>query len=716
MLTTGMFVGGRYEIIEKIGTGGMADVYKGKDRKLNRYVAIKVLKNEFRGDTTFVAKFKAEAQAAAGLAHPNIVNVYDVGDEDGVYYIVMELVDGITLKEYIERKGRLSSKEAISIAIQVSMGLEAAHNNHIIHRDIKPQNIIISTDGKVKVTDFGIAKAASSQTISSSAMGSVHYTSPEQARGGYSDEKSDIYSLGVTMYEMVTGRVPFDGDTPVVIAVKHLQEEMISPKYFAPELPYSLEQIIIKMTQKSPDRRYNNMSEVIQDLKQALVSPEGDFVKASPIDQTAKTVMFTRDDVKQIKRETGRIHVQPEQRYEDEEYDDGEYEDDEYEYEDEDYEDSDEDDEDDDDKEVNPKLEKIMTIGGIVAAVIIALIVLFLVGKMVGIFSFGSNKDKDKENKEPQTTASAETDQVEMPKLVGMQEEKAQAKLKEMELGYKTTYKESNDYEEGEVMEQSVKSGDMVKKHTTIELTVCSGESYVQLIDVSGLSEDKAKQKLEDEGFKVTIEESYSDDVDKGNVISTDPKAGSDVKPNQTIRMTVSKGKEIREVVMPNFTNMTMEQVDTLITQNKLKWGTVTEQYNSSVEEGRVINQSPSQGTTVTERTEVNVTVSKGPEPTPTPTPNQEWASVRVQLNDDVGAYTGGPARMVVEQSLSDGSKRTVDVFSNQTFGIPFSYVLEPVKGASGISSGKAYLYETDPATGEEKKVGQWTITFQPSN
>ncbi|WP_343247442.1 Stk1 family PASTA domain-containing Ser/Thr kinase [Diplocloster hominis] len=714
MLTTGMFVGGRYEIIEKIGTGGMADVYKGKDRKLNRYVAIKVLKNEFRGDTTFVAKFKAEAQAAAGLAHPNIVNVYDVGDEDGVYYIVMELVDGITLKEYIERKGRLSSKEAISIAIQVSMGLEAAHNNHIIHRDIKPQNIIISTDGKVKVTDFGIAKAASSQTISSSAMGSVHYTSPEQARGGYSDEKSDIYSLGVTMYEMVTGRVPFDGDTPVVIAVKHLQEEMISPKYFAPELPFSLEQIIIKMTQKSPDRRYNNMSEVIQDLKQALVSPEGDFVKASPIDQTAKTVMFTRDDVKQIKRETGRIHVEPEQLYEDEEYDDGEYEDDEYEYEDDDYEDSDGDDE-DDDKEVNPKLEKIMTIGGIVAAVIIALIVLFLVGKMVGIFSFGSSKDKDKENKEPQTTAAAETDQVEMPKLVGMQEEKAQAKLKEMELGYKTTYKDSNDYEEGEVMEQSVKSGDMVKKHTTILLTVCSGESYVQLIDVSGLSEEKAKQKLEDEGYKVTIEESYSDDVEKGNVISTDPKAGSDVKPNQSIRMTVSKGKEIKEVVMPNLTNMTKDQVNDAIMNNKLTWGEITEQYNSSVEEGRVINQSPGQGTTVVERTKVNITLSKGPEPTPTPTPDQDWMSVRVQLKDDVGTYTGGPARLEVEQTLADGSKRSVDVFSNQTFGIPFIYVLEPVRGATGISTGKAYLYETDPATNEEKKVGQWTITFQPN-
>ena len=213
MIKDGMIVGERYEIVSKVGTGGMADVYKTKDHKLNRFVAMKVLKQEFREDTNFIKKFKTEAQSAAGLTHPNVVNVFDVGEDQGIHYIVMELVEGITLKEYISKKGKLSVKEATSIAIQVSMGLEAAHNHGIVHRDVKPQNIIISTDGKVKVTDFGIARAASSNTISSNVMGSVHYSSPEQVRGGYSDEKSDIYSLGITMYEMVTGVVPFDGDT-----------------------------------------------------------------------------------------------------------------------------------------------------------------------------------------------------------------------------------------------------------------------------------------------------------------------------------------------------------------------------------------------------------------------------------------------------------------------------------------------------------------------
>ncbi|HBR78459.1 MAG TPA: serine/threonine protein kinase, partial [Lachnospiraceae bacterium] len=228
MLKEGVILGERYEIISRIGSGGMADVYKAKDHKLNRMVAVKVLKPEFREDKTFIRKFRTEAQAAAGLSHPNIVNVYDVGEDRGVYYIVMELVEGITLKDYIDRKGKLSVKEATSIAIQVSLGLEAAHNRNIVHRDVKPQNIIISTDGKVKLSDFGIAKATSSNTISSNVMGSVHYSSPEQVRGGYSDYKSDIYSLGITMYEMVTGRVPFDGDTTVAIAIKHLQEEIES--------------------------------------------------------------------------------------------------------------------------------------------------------------------------------------------------------------------------------------------------------------------------------------------------------------------------------------------------------------------------------------------------------------------------------------------------------------------------------------------------------
>ena len=223
MIKLGMLIGDRYEILDKIGTGGMSDVYKAKDQKLNRFVAVKVLKQEFSENKNFVSKFRVEAQAAAGLMHPNIVNVYDVGEEDGIHYIVMELVEGITLKKYIEKKVMLTTKEAISIAIQVAMGIEAAHNNHIIHRDIKPQNIIISKEGKVKVTDFGIAKAASSNTITSNVMGSVHYTSPEQARGGFSDAKSDIYSMGITFFEMLTGRVPFNGDTTVAIAIKHYQ-------------------------------------------------------------------------------------------------------------------------------------------------------------------------------------------------------------------------------------------------------------------------------------------------------------------------------------------------------------------------------------------------------------------------------------------------------------------------------------------------------------
>ena len=301
MLKTGMIIAERYEILGKIGTGGMADVYKAKDHKLNRFVAVKVLKPEFREDTTFIRKFKSEAQAAAVLTHPNIVNVFDVGDDNGVYYIVMELIEGITLKEYISKKGKLSVKEATSIAIQVSMGLEAAHSHGIVHRDVKPQNIIISMDGKVKVTDFGIARAASSNTISSNVMGSVHYSSPEQVRGGYSDEKSDIYSLGITMYEMVTGKVPFDGDTTVAIAIKHLQEEIVPPSVYAPELPHSLEQIILKCTQKSVDRRYQNMEDVIADLKHSLIDPQGDFVTLTSVDNEAKTVVISDKELGEIK-------------------------------------------------------------------------------------------------------------------------------------------------------------------------------------------------------------------------------------------------------------------------------------------------------------------------------------------------------------------------------------------------------------------------------
>ena len=388
MLKEGMIVGERYEIISRIGSGGMADVYKAKDHKLNRLVAVKVMKAEFSQDKGFISKFRKEAQAAAGLAHPNVVNVYDVGEDNGIYYIVMELVQGITLKDYITRKGKLSVREATSIAIQVSLGLEAAHKSNIVHRDVKPQNIIISVDGKVKLSDFGIARAASSNTISSNVMGSVHYSSPEQVRGGYSDAKSDIYSLGITMYEMVTGHVPFDGDTTVAIAIKHLQEEIVSPRKYVPDLPYSLEQIILKCTQKSVDRRYSRMEDVIADLKHSLIDPQGDFVKLTTVDNDAKTVVISEEELGEIKHTPKQITKPEITALEEEKYDDNDY--------------------DDAEEEYRPRSEhrsgkkkkhhgsgRGLTIAALIGGAVLLIVLVVVLGRAAGLFGTGSSGAAD---------------------------------------------------------------------------------------------------------------------------------------------------------------------------------------------------------------------------------------------------------------------------------------------------------------------------------
>ena len=401
MLTEGMFIADRYEILSKVGAGGMSDVYKAKDHILSRFVAIKVLKQEYSQDRTFVSKFRTEAQSAAGLEHPNIVNIYDVGSEDGMHFIVMEYVEGITLKTYIEKKGQLSFKESVSIAIQVARGIEAAHNKEIIHRDIKPQNIIISTEGKVKVTDFGIARAASSNTISSDVMGSVHYASPEQARNGFVDGRSDIYSLGIVMYEMITGRVPFDGDTTVAVAIQHLQEEMTSPRVYAPNVPVSFEKIILKCTQKNADRRYQTISELISDLRRSLTNPDEDFVEIAPLVDNAKTKVISSDEIKQIKdrgvaNDAPAAPAAPElpkmpkvKEAVPQEYDE------------------DDDDEDDEDDEgfLNPKMDKAVTIMGIATAVIIVIFIIYLLGAVFGLWRFGAgSKTKDSESQQTQST------------------------------------------------------------------------------------------------------------------------------------------------------------------------------------------------------------------------------------------------------------------------------------------------------------------------
>ena len=610
MIKIGMMIGDRYEILEKIGTGGMSDVYKAKCHKLNRYVAIKVLKQEFSENANFVSKFRIEAQAAAGLMHPNIVNVYDVGEENGIYYIVMELVEGITLKKYIEKKARLSYKEAVSIAIQVSMGIEAAHNNHIIHRDIKPQNIIISKDGKVKVTDFGIAKAATSNTITSNVMGSVHYTSPEQARGGYSDEKSDIYSAGITMYEMITGHVPFDGDSTVTVALKHLNEAIKSPAEEVPDIPYSLECIIMKCTQKLPNKRYMSCEELLQDLKHSLVDPDGDFVvldgvtkrmPAASQDTGRTTVVMSQDELNRMKNRQD-YNDDYDDDYEDDyddDYGDDRYDDDDEEYDDDDY---------DGRKgaeEVNPRMNKVMKILMIVVALIIAFILIFAVGKAAGIFnSIGSGTT---------TEDSSDKDTVKVPDIVGKTEEEATKALKDKKLGIKVDSREDSEkYEEGTVSEQKTKAGTKVKKHSTVHVVVSSALIGKEIIvpDVSGMSEDEAQGKLTDAGFKPTSEFQYDDNVAEGNVISTTPAANSKAAKGTQIKMIVSKGAQKKTV--PDVRGKSEADARSEIQAAGLTVGSTSTQHDDSVAKGNVISQSVTPGKKVSAGTAVNLVLSSG--------------------------------------------------------------------------------------------------------
>lgn len=591
MLKEGMYLAERYEIVGKVGAGGMADVYKAKDHTLGRFVAIKVLKMEFSEDVNFVTKFRTEAQSAAGLEHPNIVNIYDVGSENGMYYIVMEYVEGITLKTYIEKKGQLSFKEAVSIAIQVGRGIEAAHNKHIIHRDIKPQNIIISTEGKVKVTDFGIARVATTNTINADVMGSVHYASPEQARNGFVDGKSDIYSLGIVMYEMVTGRVPFDGESTVAVAIQHLQEEMVVPSAYAPNLPISMEKIILKCTQKSPDRRYDSISDLLMDLKKALISPDEDFVVMVPIGQQEKTRVMKPEEIESIKEQTGKVYYEePEEDEEDEE--------------------EEEDDGEEEGGFLNPKMEKAVTIMGIVAAVIIVIVVAYIAISLAGGIKFKSD-DKDKENDKEQTTQEEEDQKVEMIDLTGMTFDEAKKELNGMGLGIQEGDTMSSDeYEEGLIVGQSEDEGDMVEKNTTIIVNLSSGAGEISVPSVVGLDKDAATEKLTAKGFKVNTEYEYSSDVPAGNVIRQTPDANSNAKKDDTITIYISRGQE--QVKMISVLGQTEEAAKEALKAINVTVSSTNSEYSNDVPEGCVISQSISEGTFVNPGTTVTLTISLG--------------------------------------------------------------------------------------------------------
>lgn len=590
MIKIGMMIGDRYEILEKIGTGGMSDVYKAKCHKLNRFVAIKVLKQEFSENANFVSKFRTEAQAAAGLMHPNIVNVYDVGEENGIYYFVMEMVEGITLKKYIEKKARLSVKEAISIAIQVSMGIEAAHNNHIIHRDIKPQNIMISKEGKVKVTDFGIAKAATSNTITSNVMGSVHYTSPEQARGGYSDEKSDIYSLGITMFEMLTGRVPFNGETTVAIAIKHIQEELPSPREYVPEIPVSVEQIVFKCCQKSPDRRYQSMAELIDDLKQSLLNPDEDFVKVVEPDRKASTRMITEREMERIKRVSAEKDNMDESmrlnKVKRSAHDDGEEEDYEEDY--------------------DPRMEKITTILAIVAAIIIGCIVIVLVGRALGLFHLSGNKNENETEQEEQIK------QVEMIGVTGMAVKTAQDRLEKLGLKTEVKYVENAAYPQNQVISANVEEGMMIDPGTVITLTVSSGTEGVSVPAATGITYEEAKNTLEKAGFVVNRSESSSSTVENNYVISQNPESGTKAPKGSAVTIVVSTGAEDSKIRVPDLMGKEEDEAIAILVESGLPVGTVGRVTNEDFPENQVCYQSYSVGSFVDPGTPIDLKISMG--------------------------------------------------------------------------------------------------------
>ena len=597
MLREGMFLADRYEIIEQIGTGGMADVYKAKCHKLNRYVAIKVMKSEFSQDKTFVSKFWSEAQSAAGLVNPNVVNVYDVGVENGIYYIVMELVEGITLKKYIEKRGRLPYKEAVSIAIQVANGMDAAHKHNIVHRDIKPQNIIISKEGKVKVTDFGIAKVASSATINTSAsMGSVHYISPEQARGGYSDERSDIYSLGITLFEMLTGTVPFDGDSAVSVAVQHIQDSIPLPSQLVEGVPVSVDKIVLKCTQKKTDRRYQSAAELIVDLKKSLVMPDEDFVRmGSAYDSVLKKdeEEYNPDDDELLTENAGHDLDDDNEDTDDELLEN----------------DSDKDEDIDDER--NDKLELVMKCIGIGIAVIILMITIFVVIKLVGNGKNTANNNKT--SVEATTVNSANnnsSDMVEVPAVVGMTKEDAIKALNKLGLGYKAVTQSSDTVAEDCVISQGNVGGSKVEKNSQIVLTISTGKENkeVTVPNVKGKSEQEAKEAIEAANLVASVDYQYSDSVEAGNVIKYSP-SGS-VAEGSTVTIHVSRGKKVTNVSVPNVLGMSESLASQTLDSANLKV-TVKYETSSKAEYGTVTSQTPySAGDSVPSGTTITIYVS----------------------------------------------------------------------------------------------------------
>ena len=565
----GKVLGNRYEILEKIGGGGMALVYKAQCRLLNRFVAVKILRAEFTEDEEFVKKFKRESQAAASLSHPNIVGIYDVGMEDNIYYIVMEYIKGQTLKDLIKQKGSIGVDFATNIAIQISSALEHAHKNHIVHRDVKSHNILIKEDNTVKVTDFGIARAVSSSTITNTGnvIGSVHYFSPEQARGGYTDEKSDIYSLGVVMYEMLTGRLPFEGESPIAVALKHIQEEPVRPSDINPKIPKSVNDIILKCMDKDVDNRYNSMGEIISDLRQSLVMPNGDFVRRNKFTDENTRIL------KPIKIEQGSSEAGAANKsiFENigRQYDIAEEE---------------------VPKNGNKKKHTKMTVLAIIGGLILALTV---GGIILGLVNFLSVKE------------------ILVPDLTNLTEEQAKQKLKDVGLVMEVTDRVPNkDVPAGQIIMQDPKANQKNKIINPVRVTISEGPRKVPVPSLIGQSYDKVDLILEKEGLNEgKVDQKYSE-YPNGIVIEQSVVANSQVDEGTIVDYVISIGPE--KFLMPNYIGKSIEQVKTDLIAKDLILGNPTYETSSVYEKDSVITQSITPGTEVSRKSVVDFTISQG--------------------------------------------------------------------------------------------------------
>lgn len=738
-LRPGTYLQDRYEILEQAGSGGMSVVYKARCHKLNRLVAIKVLKEEFSNDSTFVGKFKMEAQAAARLSHPNIVSVYDVIDEGKLHYIVMELIEGVTLKTYITRKGRLEIKESIGIAIQVASGIAAAHEQHIIHRDIKPQNMMVSRDGKVKVADFGIARGVSTQTMNSAAMGSVHYISSEQARGGYSDERSDIYSLGITLYEMVTGRLPYEGENTVAIALSHLEEPMVPPSAYNKEIPVSLEKIILKCTAKKPENRYGTANELIMDLRRSLAQPDGAFVQNTNNQRAlaGQTVQISGKDLARIKEQYTPVREEPVREYVREESV-REYGREEpvreyvrrpakeaaasrYPTENrrtsgrrpprkEEPEDP-----------VNTQIERLLAGAGIVVAILIVAVLIVVFSRLGGIFQAGSGllgKESSQESVDitAVTRENGETlkdSEVYMPDVLDLPEDLAEAKLKENFLSMKPTYQVSEDVEKGHIISQKPDHGTVVSKYSHVNVVVSLGSDKIDLtaLNLQELGVASGKKLLEDQGLTVQIVEEENETVEKGALIRFEPEKA---ESGSAVTFYVSTGPHVDLVPVPALTGKPEAEALALLGEAGLQPGETSAENSDTVPKGNIIRQSGGENGQIAPGGRISYVVSSGPEEK-----QQQRYVASIDTVYDLSSLIGPGASSTnatvlirLHQKEPDGSSiyRTLTEAKSITGAtlIPVSYT--SIESMNGSDQGEVEVVEVE--TGAVLK--SYPLTFFP--